>query len=136
MACLPGPIAGEAAMTALSSNKRRLKCPVCERTIERKSRQQTFCSTQCRMKAFREKTPVGSGYTGGVTNPPNFSSQNNILQWPKTGSSLSANGPLNLLGGGSWKWSGAGVLDSKTLAKIKRSEVGGELKLPPEGDAP
>ena len=59
-------------MSALASNKRRLKCPVCERAVDRKSRQQNFCSTRCRMKAFREKTPVGSGHTGGVTNPPKF----------------------------------------------------------------
>ena len=119
-------------MSALASNKRRLKCPVCERAVDRKSRQQNFCSTRCRMKAFREKTPVGSGHTGGVTNPPKLSSQNNVLQWPKTGSSLSSNGPINLLGGGSWKWLGAGVIDSKTLAKIRWCEVGGKFQMPPE----
>lgn len=122
-------------MTALASNKRRLRCPVCERTVERKSRQQEYCSTRCRMKAFREKTPPVSGYTGSVTNPPKSSNENNLLQWPKTGSSLSANGPLNLLGGGSWKWSGAGQIDSKTLAKIRWCEVGGEFMKPPEEGA-
>jgi hypothetical protein len=68
--------------------------------------------------------------------PHKLSSQNNVLQWPKTGSSLFCNGPLNLLGGGSWKWPGAGQLDGKTLAKIRRSEVGGEWMLPPEESSP
>jgi hypothetical protein len=123
-------------MTALVTSKRRFTCPVCERAVDRKSRQQSFCSTKCRMKAFREKIPLGGGYSGGVTNAPKFDSKNNILEWPKTGSSVSCNGPINLLGGGSWKWPAAGKVDSKTLAKIKHSEVGGEWMPPPYGDAP
>lgn len=119
-------------MSTLASNKRRLKCSVCDRTTERKSRQQEYCSTRCRMKAFREKTPAGTGYTGSVTGPHKSVSENNVLQWPKTGSSLSANGPINLLGGGNWKWPGAGSLDGPTLAKIRWSEVGGELAEPPK----
>jgi hypothetical protein len=119
-------------MIALASNKRRLKCPVCERTIERKSRQQNFCSTRCRMRVFREKMPARSGYTGGVTNPQKSSNENNVLQWPKTRSSLSCNDPLNLLGGGSWQWPSALRIDSKTLAKIRHSEIGGELLMPPQ----
>jgi hypothetical protein len=78
----------------------------------------------------------GSQYTASVTNPHKLSSQNNVLQWPKSGSSLFCNGPLNLLGGGSWKWPGAGHLDSKTLAKIRHSEIGGKLMLPPEEGSP
>ena len=38
---------------------------------------------------------------------------------------------MNLLGGGSWKWSGAGQIDSKTLAKIRWCEVGGEFRCRP-----
>lgn len=117
----------------LAHSKRQFKCPVCERTVERKSRQQSFCSTKCRMKAFREKNLSEGGYSGGVTNSHKFDSKNNILQWPKTGSSISCNGPLNLLGGGSWKWPDALRVDSKTLAKIRHCEVGGELQMPPEG---
>src|SRR5262245_39366304 len=123
-------------MTALASSKRRFRCPVCERTVERRSRQQAYCSTRCRMRAFREKMPAWGGSTGGVTNPPKEASKNNILQWQKSGSSISCNGPLNLLGGGSWKWPGAGQLDGKTLAKIRHSEVGGEWMLPPGEGAP
>jgi len=87
------------------------------------------------MKAFRKKIPSEGGYTRGVTNPPKKDNRNNILQWPKSGSSLSCNGPINLLGGGSWKWPAAGEIDRKTRAKILRCEVGGQLLMPPEEGA-
>jgi len=79
---------------------------------------------------------AGSGVLPGqdaalVLTPHKSSNENNILQWPKSGLSLSANGPINVLGGGSWKWPGAGQLDSKTLAKIRWCEVGGDLMEPP-----
>jgi hypothetical protein len=44
------------------------------------------------------------------------------------------NGPLNLLGGGSWHWPAVGVLDGKTLSKIRHSEIGGVA--PEQGGAP
>jgi hypothetical protein len=122
-------------MTEAARRHAPVRCPVCDRAVERQSRQQKYCSTRCRMKAFREKTPVPPGYTGNVTNPPKSSNENNVLQWQKTGSSLSINGPLNLLGGGSWRWPATGHLDGKTLSKIRHCEVGGELMLPPDGGA-
>lgn len=123
-------------MSALASNKRRLKCPVCDRTVERKSRQQIYCSDKC-MRKGNYARKAGSGALLGhdtalVRNPHKFSSADNVLEWPKSVSSLSANGPINLLGGGSWKWPEAGQLDSKALAKIRWCEVGGELMEPPE----
>jgi endogenous inhibitor of DNA gyrase (YacG/DUF329 family) len=121
------------------ANKWRVACPVCDRTVDRQSRQQKFCSTRCRMKAWRKETPAGElknepryPCSGSVTNPHKSSNENNILQWPKSGSSISCKGPINLLGGGSWKWPDAGQLDSETLAKIRWCEVGGELIEPPE----
>jgi len=122
-------------MTALASSARPFKCPVCERIVERKSRQQSFCSTRCRMKAFRKKNPATPGCSGSVTKPPKLDKENNVLQWVKSGSSLSGKSPINLLGGGSWKWGGALRVDSKTLAKIRWCEVGGELLMPPEDGA-
>jgi endogenous inhibitor of DNA gyrase (YacG/DUF329 family) len=119
-------------MNALASSKRRLTCPACKRTVERHSRQQQYCSTRCRMKAFREKMPEMGACSGSVTNPPKISHENNVLQWPKTGSGLSANGPINLLGGGSWRWPDAGRIDSATLAKVRWCEVGGDLVQAPE----
>ena len=98
-------------MTALASSKRRLKCPVCERmsTANPGSKSTVQLDAEMRAhKAFRRKNTAATGRSGERTNPPKFDNKNNILQWPKTGSSLSANGPINLLGGGSWKWAGQG----------------------------
>lgn len=123
-------------MTALAPNKRRLKCQVCDRTVERKSRTQNYCSAKCMRKGnYARKVDSGEllgGDTALILTPHKSSNENNVLQWPKSGSSLSANGPLNLLGGGSWKWPEAGRLDIKTISKIRRCEVGGELMEPPE----
>jgi endogenous inhibitor of DNA gyrase (YacG/DUF329 family) len=128
-------------MNALASSKRRFKCRICERLVDRKSRQQNYCSTKCRLRAWREKSPAEAlkkdaryPYSGGETNPSKFDNKNNILQWRKTGSGLSFDAPLNLLGGGSWKWPGAVRIDSKTSAKIRWCEVGGELVTPPGQD--
>lgn len=122
-------------------------CPACDRIVERRSRQQIFCSTRCRSRAHKTpwklESPIGypaatnphhlpnevnarslqehGGYPAGGegTTPPKLSNETNVLQWPKTGSSLFCTGPLNLLGGGSWKWPTAGRLDRKTVAKIR-----------------
>jgi hypothetical protein len=83
-------------------------------------------------EGISRKNTVDDGYSGSVTNPPKSASQNNSVQTAKKGSSLFCNGPLNLLGGGSWRWPKAGVLDGKTLAKIRHSEVGGEVLAAPE----
>jgi endogenous inhibitor of DNA gyrase (YacG/DUF329 family) len=80
-------------MTTLASNKRPLKCPVCERIVGRRARQQVFCSTQCRKRAARERTAGALKITaryphsGCGTHPHKSSNENNNLQQPKTGSS-------------------------------------------------
>jgi hypothetical protein len=84
-------------------------------------------------KIATERLKIEARYphSGDVRTPHKSSNENNVLQWPKTGSSLFCNGPLNLLGGGSWKWPGAGTLDGETLAKIRHLEIGGEFLFPP-----
>jgi hypothetical protein len=113
-----------------------VRCPICNRTVKRKSRQQIYCSPKCMRKGnYVRKAGLGQLVgqdTALVPNPPKKSNENNILQWPKTGSSISANGPINLLGGGSWKWPVRGKLDSTTISKIRWCEIGGELMGPPE----
>jgi hypothetical protein len=120
-----------------------VRCPVCPRTVERRSRQQVYCSTRCRKRAGRGKSradalkiPPRYPHSGHGTNPHKSASENNVLPRPKSQSSLFCKGPLNLLGGGSWKWPGTGHLDGKTLAKIRHSEIGAELLMPPKGGAP
>jgi hypothetical protein len=75
----------------LATNKRRFRCPVCERMIERQSRTQVYCSPKCMRKGnYAKKAGLGllSGQdTAVVPTPHKSSNENNVLQWPKSRSS-------------------------------------------------
>jgi hypothetical protein len=105
-----------------------VKCAACGRTVKRKSRQQRYCSDRCRDYARREnnartaiKNPVVGPDTRQPTNPLFLSNKNNSLQGAKSGSNI----PLNILGG--YRWLGNVAIDSETLRKIIRAEIGGTL---------
>jgi hypothetical protein len=122
------------SMIATPHRDAPVRCTVCDRTVQRRSREQVYCSPKCMRKANYARK-AGSGLLLGqdttlVRNPHKIPNENNVLQWPKRGASLSFNAPLNLLGGGSWRWPEAKRLDSKTLANIRWSEVGGDVVLP------
>jgi len=51
--------------------------------------------------------------------------QAKTIIWAKIGSSLFANAPLNILGGGSWRWPNTPRIDANTREKVIRAEVGG-----------
>src|SRR5215470_15284421 len=101
-------------------------CEACGRRVARKSRQQKFCSDNCRDFARREnrasqleartaiKNSVLGQDTGQTTNPPKSASKNNKLQRAKSGSST----PLNVLGG--YRWPNAPKLDRHTWANVIR----------------
>ena len=78
----------------LATNHRALRCPVCEHSVERRSRQQRYCGNRCRNKA-RYKPAVHTNSarlsidSGDRTHPPKTVNENNNLQGQKTGSSLS-----------------------------------------------
>jgi hypothetical protein len=108
-----------------------VSCPVCGRIAPRRSRQQLYCSSGCRKRASREKLTVralknstGYHYSGRETAPHKSASKFNVLQGAKSGPSLFANAPLNILGGGSWRWPGTPQMDAKTWAKVIHSEIG------------
>jgi len=119
-------------MTRLATHRNTpVVCESCGRSVQRAARQQRFCSDRCREKARERVRKAGlSADTGAPATPPKLESKNNDLPTGRTGSSLFANAPLNLLGGGSWRWPGEPTLDGKLLAKIRHSEVGGELLAP------
>jgi len=75
-------------MTDLASSKRRFKCPVCERAVDRQSRTQVYCSPKCMRKAnYARKAGEGrllGQDTALVRTPHKNDSENNILQWPKS----------------------------------------------------
>src|SRR5262245_53303501 len=105
-----------------------VRCRACDRIVKRRSRQQIYCSPKCMRRANDElKKQPRSPHSGLIPNPPKLSNRNNVVRGQKSGSSLFYNGPLNLLGGGSWRWPHAGTLDAKTFSKIRWCEVGGEL---------
>jgi hypothetical protein len=91
-------------MIATAHRDAPVRCPVCERSVERRSRQQVYCRPSCMRKANYARK-AGSGLLLGqdialLRDTHKLSNENNILEWPKTGSSLFSNGPLNIVGGG------------------------------------
>ena len=110
-------------------------CAVCGKRTERRMRGQRYCSKRCRQRASREKLAAGElkasvryPYSGDATTPLKSSNEiNSLPRQKKQGSSLYANAPLNILGGGSWSWLGSPKLDARTLENIRRSEIGAAL---------
>jgi len=101
-------------------------CQACSRRAARKSRQQKFCSDRCRKFAAREleartvvKNPSGYQDSGPVREPIIFPSKNNVLQAPKSGSSI----PRNVLGG--YRWTNSTKVERELLRKIVHAEIGG-----------
>jgi hypothetical protein len=70
------------------------------------------------------KIPARYPYRGRATTPHKSASNFKGLQSRKTGSSTFANAPLNILGGGSFRWPNTPKLDRRTLENIRRSEIG------------
>jgi hypothetical protein len=102
-----------------------VRCQACGRSVNRKSRQQRYCSDRCRDFARRENktrtaiknSVLGQG-AGQPTNPLFLSNKNNGLQGAKSGSSI----PLNVLGG--YRWPNAAGVDRGLSRKIVRAEIG------------
>jgi hypothetical protein len=125
-------IAAATAATIFNADRNNpVICAACRRRFARKSRQQKFCSDRCRDFARREeltarslKTSARYPYSGQPTNPPKKESIINGLQRRKMGSSLFANAPLNVLGGGSFRWPETPRLEARTLENILSSEIG------------
>jgi hypothetical protein len=106
-------------------------CAVCGKRTERRMRGQRYCSKRCRQRASREKLAAGElkaslryPYSGDATTPLKSSNEINSLPRQKTGSSLYANAPLNILGGGSYQWLDTPRLDARTVENVRRSEIG------------
>src|SRR5262249_36268101 len=104
----------------------KLRCPICERKFERRARQQIYCSVRCQDRSRKRTRKAFLGQdTGAPCNPQKIARENNALRGPKTESSVFANAPLNILGGGSWRWPNTPQIAGKTWKKLVRAEVGG-----------
>jgi predicted nucleic acid-binding Zn ribbon protein len=107
---------------------RGFKCAACGKTTERKMRGQRFCSRRCRQRAnYADKVARGDFLTPNTALPTTAhksASNINELQGAKRRPSPYAPAPLNILGGGSFRWPGRTRLDAGTLENILRSEIG------------
>jgi hypothetical protein len=89
-----------------------VRCPVCDKRVERRSRQQRYCSRQC-MRRANYARKAGSGELRGhatrrVRNPHKSESKNNSLQAAKSRSSIGIIGPRSVIqteviSGRTWK---------------------------------
>jgi hypothetical protein len=92
-----------------------VRCPVCDKRVQRQARQQTYCSRKCRQRAHYDKSvaegrfdPLLGKDTRLPTNPPQKSCNFSELQATKTGSSRRIYGPARviereLFAGGDWR---------------------------------
>ena len=111
-----------------------VKCAACGKRVQRKGRTQKYCSRRCRQRdywgrrALAKISAVVTHDTGRSTTPDKSPSNINGLRRPKSQSSF-GRAPLNLVGGGSWRWPGAVTLDPAVREKIMRIEIGDRFVL-------
>jgi len=124
-------------------------CPVCGRRVVRKSRQHRYCGRRCmRRDAYHRKVaegrlcPFPPRTTARVPDPPENSRKNNGLRSTKTEPKVEFALPLNLVGGGDFKWPGTPKLAPVTAKNITTMEVpprqnfGSSQLLPKKGNSP
>jgi hypothetical protein len=90
-------------------------------TLLFRSLSRLFAAGKCpkpNKRPYRIKNPVVGQDSGSVTQPPKNCRENSKLQVANSGSSI----PLNVLGG--YQWPGAPKIDSETLERIRRLEIG------------
>jgi hypothetical protein len=111
-------------------------CPSCGRAVKRKSRQQAYCSRRCRQRAYWERCATAK-IAAFVTHdtgrsPQGLKSGSGIkyLQGRKSGPSILAEPPVELLGHCSWRWPGAPRLDPAKRRAIVEAEIGGRSAAP------
>jgi endogenous inhibitor of DNA gyrase (YacG/DUF329 family) len=109
-------------------------CVACGKRTKRKGRYQKYCSRRCRQRDYWDRralakiSAVVTHHSAHSTTPRKSSSKFNALQGLKSR-------PLNLLGGGEWRWPGPTQLDATTRSKIVCAEIGGTFRRP-HGEIP
>jgi hypothetical protein len=108
-------------------------CPECGQRIRRQGRNQIYCSRRCRQRAYRERRCMAmvsrfvTHHTERSTTPHESLSKNNRLNRPKSRPTSFFVVPLNLVGGGLWRWPNTAHLDPETRTKVIRAEIGDVL---------
>ena len=125
--------AGCATPTSPARRDSPVTCRACGKRVSRKGRPQIYCSRRCRQRAYwaRRVLATISGTvthdTGRSTTPRKSISNINGLQKAKSRPSNSFSTPVNLLGGGQWRWPISTRLDARTLGTILRAEIDARL---------
>jgi hypothetical protein len=128
--------AGRATLTSQSPVPRRdspVTCHACGKRVSRRGRSQIYCSRRCRQRAYWDRralagiSAIVTHDTGHSTTPRKSLSKINGLPKPKSRAGGSFSTPVNLLGGGQWRWPNSKRLDARTLANILRAEIGSAL---------
>jgi hypothetical protein len=105
-------------------------CVACGKRVGRRGRKQKYCSRRCRQRDYWDRralakiSAVVTHHSAHSTTPYKLSSKFNGLQRLKSRRLSFGEAPLNLLGGGEWRWPGITQLDATTRAKIVCAEIG------------
>jgi hypothetical protein len=105
-------------------------CSACGKRVARRGRSQIYCSRRCRQREYWDRrvlagiSAIVTHDTGHSTTPRKSTSKTKDLQRTKSQQSDSFSTPVNVLGGGQWRWPNSTRLDAQTLAKILRAEIG------------
>jgi hypothetical protein len=107
-----------------------VKCIACGKRVPRKGRKQKYCCRRCRQRDYWDRralakiSAVVTHDAARSTIPPKSLSNINELRRQKSQSTTFGKAPLNLLGGGSWRWPGTPELDPVVREKIRLAEIG------------
>jgi hypothetical protein len=106
-------------------------CASCGKRVARNGRTQRYCSARCRDRGRgRGRKALLGQDTRAPATPHKSASNINALQGAKTRSSSFENAPLNILGGGRFRWPATPRLDARTLDNIRRCEIGARPQCP------
>jgi hypothetical protein len=118
-----------------SHNNSPVICASCGKRVARKGRIQRYCSARCRDRGRgrSRKALLGQG-TGAPATPHKSASNINALHGARPRPSPYTNAPLNILGGGSFRWPDTPRLDARIYGQgyVKIAIAAGELEVPIE----
>ena len=126
--------AGRATSTSpVPRRDSRVTCHSCGKCVSRRGRAQVYWSRRWRQRAYWDRrvlagiSAIVTHDAGRSTIPRECISKIKDLQRTKSQPSGLFSTPVNLLGGGQWRWPNAARLDARTLANILRAEIGSTL---------
>ena len=105
-------------------------CRACGKRVPRKGRFQAYCSRRCRQRAYWDRKAIAkisatvTHDTGHSTTPLNRPIRSMPWEGKNGDRSDFGKAPLNLLGGGLWRWSETPPLAPLIRSRIIAAEIG------------